>query len=99
MHDAGGCDRPVSVPEQVGRTMTDPNVSEDYEAPVAGFRASLTTGPDAEYWAKHLTANAVVTWMVSRLEAVLDLHQCRSRTVDGYTLKWCRECGQDWPCP
>lgn len=33
------------------------------------------------------------------LLAVQDLHAERHRTVEGHTLRWCRECGQDWPCP
>lgn len=32
------------------------------------------------------------------VHAVLDLHQRRTRTVEGYTLQWCVECQQDWPC-
>jgi hypothetical protein len=31
--------------------------------------------------------------------AVLTLHAKRTHTVDGYTLQWCVECQQDWPCP
>lgn len=34
-----------------------------------------------------------------RLAAVEALHQSRQRDVDGYTLRWCIECGQNWPCP
>lgn len=34
-----------------------------------------------------------------RLEDVKALHTERHRTVDGYTLRWCVECQQDWPCP
>jgi hypothetical protein len=33
------------------------------------------------------------------LAAVSALHGKRTRTVDGYTLQWCVECRQDWPCP
>lgn len=36
---------------------------------------------------------------MTRIQAALDLHAERRRTVDGYTLRWCRECGQDYPCP
>jgi hypothetical protein len=31
--------------------------------------------------------------------AVLTLHAKRTHTADGYTLQWCVECQQDWPCP
>ena len=34
-----------------------------------------------------------------RLEAVTDLHAERWRDLEGSTLVWCRECGQNWPCP
>lgn len=37
--------------------------------------------------------------LARRLVAIDDLHQQRVRTVDGHTLRWCRECQQDWPCP
>ncbi len=34
-----------------------------------------------------------------RLEAVTDLHAERWRDLEVSTLVWCRECGQNWPCP
>lgn len=34
-----------------------------------------------------------------RLRVVEKLHASRTRTVDGATLRWCRECQQNWPCP
>ena len=34
-----------------------------------------------------------------RLVAIEELHAQRVRDVDGYTLTWCRECQQNWPCP
>ena len=34
-----------------------------------------------------------------RLEAVTSLHAERWRDLEGSTLVWCRECGQNWPCP
>lgn len=37
--------------------------------------------------------------LARRLVAVQELHEERHRTVKGYTLRWCRECWQDWPCP
>lgn len=32
------------------------------------------------------------------IEAVIELHDRRQRTVDGISLAWCRECQQDYPC-
>ncbi len=37
--------------------------------------------------------------LAERLAAVLTLHSCRQRDGDGFTIRWCRECGQNWPCP
>ena len=34
-----------------------------------------------------------------RIKAVEKLHTERRRDVDGYTLRWCVECQQNWPCP
>jgi len=36
-----------------------------------------------------------------RLVAIEELHQERHRSVGmrSAALRWCRECGQDWPCP
>lgn len=30
---------------------------------------------------------------------VKSLHVPRERDVDGYTLRWCKECQQNYPCP
>lgn len=40
-----------------------------------------------------------VKWLQDRLANIEELHAVRVRTVDGATLRWCRECQQDWPCP
>lgn len=35
----------------------------------------------------------------ARLGMVIELHQARRRTHNGFTEIWCSECNQDWPCP
>lgn len=37
--------------------------------------------------------------MRDAITRVRDLHSERHRDVEGFTLRWCRECGQNWPCP
>lgn len=50
---------------------------------------------------RHLTERPedTVRRYARRLVAIEELHAERHRDVDGYTLRWCRECGQNWPCP
>ncbi len=43
-------------------------------------------------------ATTVARACIRDLEAVVALHSPRKRSGHGYTLMWCRECGQDWPC-
>lgn len=45
------------------------------------------------------TAEDAARRFAGYLVAVEKLHEPRFRDVEGYTLRWCRECGQNWPCP
>lgn len=75
------------------------NDDGSWNSTVAALRLSLTEGPDADLYEKRPLMRIMVESLVKRLEVVEDLHAPRSRDVDGHLLRWCRECGQNWPCP
>lgn len=37
--------------------------------------------------------------LADRLVAVANLHQPRQLDGDGWTMRWCTECRQNYPCP
>ena len=50
-------------------------------------------------WLDLLPARGMVARLSNAVEAAKALHVRRQRTVEGFTLTWCVECRQDWPCP
>jgi hypothetical protein len=65
----------------------------DFEAQADAVLAVLVMSDERE------DAASAARRFAFRCEAVRELHAARVRDVDGYMLRWCRECGQNWPCP
>lgn len=45
------------------------------------------------------TPEATVRRFARQLELIRELHQERRYDGDGFTVRRCRECGWNWPCP
>ena len=44
-------------------------------------------------------ATTIARIVLTTLTEVMEMHAQRIRNYEGFTVSWCRECQQAWPCP